>query len=145
MELEGITALVIDDHRDTLELAGMVLEWDGAIVLEAKSAEEALRLLELNDVDVIVCDVYLPRLDGPGFVRAVRARRDGKGDLPCLAVSGDTDPERVAYVLESGFDRFQPKPLDTDVLVAQVRSLVGRAERSASAAPGRRTRIVAFP
>ena len=56
MQLEGITALVVDDHRDTLELAGMVLEWDGAHVLEAKSAEEALKLLDRNVVDVVVCD-----------------------------------------------------------------------------------------
>lgn len=126
MQLQGITALVVDDHRDTLELAGMVLEWDGADVLPAKSAEEALRLLEANPVDVVVCDIYLPRLDGRGFVRALRRRQDGKQQIPALAVSGDTDPERVQMALAAGFDRFQPKPLDTDVLVSHVRSLVGR-------------------
>lgn len=127
MQLEGITALVVDDHRDTLELAGMVLEWDGASVLEAKSAEEAIKLLETHAVDVVVCDIYLPRLDGRGFVRELRRRHDGKQTIPALAVSGDNDPERVQMALAAGFDRFQPKPLDTDVLVGHVRSLVGRA------------------
>jgi CheY-like chemotaxis protein len=126
MHLDGITALVVDDHRDTLELAGMVLEWDGASVLEAKSAEEALKLLERNAVDVVVCDIYLPRLDGRAFVRELRRRSDPKRAIPALAVSGDSDPERVQMALAAGFDRFQSKPLDTDVLVAQVRSLVGR-------------------
>lgn len=126
MDLDGITALVVDDHRDTLELAGMVLEWDGARVLEAKSAEEALMLLDRNPVDVVVCDIYLPRRDGRAFVRALRRRRDAKRAIPALAVSGDTDPVRVQSALEAGFDRFQAKPLDTDVLVEQVRDLVRR-------------------
>lgn len=126
MHLDGITALVVDDHRDTLELAGMVLEWDGASVLEAKSAEEALKLLEKNAVDVVVCDIYLPRLDGRAFVRELRRRHDAKRAIPALAVSGDNDPERVQMALAAGFDRFQSKPLDTDVLVWHVRSLVGR-------------------
>jgi CheY-like chemotaxis protein len=126
MQLTGITALVVDDHRDTLELAGMVLEWDGASVLTAKSAEEALKLLERNDVDVVVCDIYLPRLDGRAFVRELRRRHDVKRAIPALAVSGDNDPERVQMALAAGFDRFQPKPLDTDTLVSHVRSLVGR-------------------
>src|SRR5690606_5996236 len=108
----------------------MVLEWDGASVLEAKSAEEALRLLEQNAIDVVVCDILLPRLDGRAFVRELRHRHDAKRGIPALAVSGDTDPNRVQLALEAGFDRFQAKPLDTDVLVEQVRSLVGRrAER----------------
>ncbi|MDQ3033797.1 MAG: response regulator [Myxococcota bacterium] len=126
MQLLGITALVVDDHRDTLELAGMVLEWDGASVLEAKSAEEALKLLDRNVIDVVVCDIYLPRQDGRAFVRELRKRADDKRSIPALAVSGDNDPERVQMALAAGFDRFQPKPLDTDILVAQVRSLVGR-------------------
>jgi CheY-like chemotaxis protein len=126
MVLDGITALVVDDHRDTLELAGMVLEWDGASVLPAKSAEEALGLLEHHHVDIVVCDIHLPRKDGRQFVRALRQRSDEKRSIPALAVSGDTDPERVQFALDAGFDRFQPKPLDTDVLVSQVRGLVGR-------------------
>lgn len=125
-DLDGITALVVDDHRDTLELAGMVLEWDGARVIEAKSAEEALAILDVQDVDVVVCDIYLPRRDGRQFVRALRGRHDAKARIPALAVSGDSDPERVQMALDAGFDRFQAKPLDTDVLVSQVRDLVGR-------------------
>jgi len=127
MDLDGITALVVDDHRDTLELAGMVLEWDGAHVLEAKSAEEALLLLDENEIDVVVCDIYLPRRDGRQFVRLLRQRHDGKREIPALAVSGDSDPARVQSALEAGFDRFQAKPLDTDVLVMQVRDLVHRS------------------
>lgn len=127
MRLEGITALVVDDHLDTLELAGMVLEWDGAVVIEAKSAEEALRLLDHNHIDVVVCDIHLPRLDGSAFVRALRQRHDAKRTIPALAVSGDTDPERVRRAMEAGFDQFQAKPLETDVLVSRVRRLVGRA------------------
>jgi two-component system CheB/CheR fusion protein len=126
VHLDGITALVVDDHRDTLELAGMVLEWDGARVLEAKSAEEAMALLENNHVDVVVCDIHLPRRDGPALVRSIRARRDWKSRIPALAVSGDTDPVRVQHALDAGFDRFQAKPLETDALVVEVRELVGR-------------------
>jgi CheY-like chemotaxis protein len=124
--LEGITALVVDDHRDTLELAGMVLEWDGAEVLAAKSAEHALELLDTHRVDVVVCDIHLPRRDGRELVRALRNRSDEKRGIPALAISGDDDPSSIRQALAAGFDGFEAKPLDTSILVHRVRALVHR-------------------
>ena len=126
MDLAGITVLVVDDHADTLELAGLVLEWDGATVLSASNAEEGLRLLDRHPVDVVVCDLHLPRVDGVGFARAVRGRTDAKRHVPILGVSGDVTPESIATMIAGGFDRFLAKPLDTDVLLDFVRQLVGR-------------------
>src|SRR5688572_24320913 len=128
MDLAGIRALVIDDHLDSLELARMVLEWDGADVLEAKSAEDALTLLDGNEVDVVVSDLAMPRMDGYQLIRTIRSRRDHKRVIPALAISGNPRMSDENRAIAAGFNRFLAKPVDTDVLVREVRHLVQRDE-----------------
>ena len=132
MDLTGITALVVDDHADTLELVALVLEWAGADVLVARSARDAERLLDDHGVDVIVCDEHLPHVDGCSFVRRVRQRVDEKRAVPVLGVSGDVEPRHIGAMLEAGFDDFLAKPLDTDVLVEAVGRVVDGPCRTAA-------------
>ena len=124
-ELEGLTVLVIDDHLDSLEIAEIALGRAGARVLAAPGAEAGLRFLDTQPVDVLVCDLAMPRLDGFDVVRAVRARRDEKRRIPAIAVSGSGayDGRRA---LAAGFDAHAMKPIAPEALVEHVRRLVGR-------------------
>jgi uncharacterized protein (TIGR02266 family) len=79
------------------------------IFLQAKNGYEGLGILEKEKVDLIICDLYLPVLDGFEMIRRVRDREDTR-DIPLLAVSaGDEESGRKA--IELGADIFLAKPL----------------------------------
>ncbi|UJR79607.1 response regulator [Sandaracinus amylolyticus] len=124
-ELDGLTVLVIDDHLDSLEIAEIVLERAGARVLAAPSAEAGLRFLDTQSIDVLVCDLSMPRVDGFDVVRAVRARKDDKRSLPAIAVSG-SGAHDAGRAITAGFDAHATKPIAPEALVAHVRRLADR-------------------
>ena len=121
-----MTVLVIDDHQDSLELAELVLERAGARVLAAPGAEAGLRFLERERIDVLVCDLAMPTIDGYELLRALRARHDEKRATPALAVSGNAATHDIARALQAGFDVHAAKPIAPDALVEHVRRLADR-------------------
>lgn len=79
------------------------------IFLQAKNGYEGLRILEKDKVDLIICDLYLPVLDGFEMIRRVREQEETR-HIPLLAVSaGDEESGRKA--IELGADIFLAKPL----------------------------------
>jgi CheY-like chemotaxis protein len=124
--LAGITVLVVDDHDDTRELFDLVLARAGARVLSAGDAARALGIVADEAVHVLVCDLAMPRLDGLDLIRRLRARGDGKGALPAIAVSGRALATDVSTALAAGYDAHVAKPVDPSRLVACVRDLARR-------------------
>lgn len=125
--LAGITVLVIDDHMDSLELAELILERAGARVLAAPGAEAGLRFLDREAIDVLVCDLSMPVVDGFELLRVLRSRNDDKRATPAIAVSGNAALMDVSRALEAGFDAHAAKPIAPDALVEHVRRLADRA------------------
>jgi CheY-like chemotaxis protein len=86
--LKGRTILVVDDDRDALELLHMILESCGATVQAASTTMHARGYLLASTPDLIVCDLALPREDGPAFMRSVRASANpALGRVPAVAVT----------------------------------------------------------
>ncbi|SRR6266849_5353819 len=98
--LSGITALVVDDHRDSVQLLVAALEPFGVRVITAGSAPEAREVLSAAEVDIIVCDLGLPGENGLEFIRWVRARPAGR-DVPAIAVTFFSE--------RSGFEKRAPR------------------------------------
>lgn len=131
LRLDGITVLVVDDHDDTRELFGLVLLNAGAHVLSASDAEHALELIGRRAIDVLVCDLAMPRVDGLDLIRRVRARDDDKRAIPAIAVSGRTLPRDIGAALDAGYDAHVAKPIDPAGLVQRVHGLAA-VRRAAS-------------
>lgn len=124
--LDGITVLVIDDHRDSLELAELVLEHAGARVLAAPGVEAGQRFLDREAIDVLVCDLAMPGMEGYELLRSLRARNDAKRALPAIAVSVESASHDASRALQAGFDAHAAKPLVPEALVEHVRRLANR-------------------
>lgn len=77
--------LIVDDDSRLREATRAVLESEGHVVIEASDGGEALRLHVAQPVDVVVCDMFMPRQDGIETIRALR--RDFPA-LKIIAVSG---------------------------------------------------------
>jgi DNA-binding NtrC family response regulator len=120
-ELRG-TVLVVDDERNIRRTLRMVLEGEGATVLEGSSGEEALQILrERRDVDALLIDVLLPGLSGIEVLERLVGQH-GVVPLPVVLISGHaTVSDAVRATRLGAFDFFE-KPLERDRVLVCVRN-----------------------
>jgi two-component system cell cycle response regulator len=118
--------LVVEDNRVNLELMVYLLRSFGHEVAAVPSGEAALELLQRQRVDLVLCDVQMPRMDGLQLLRELRGQ-PLLAELPVVAVTASAmvgDRERL---LAAGFDGYLAKPIDPQLFVAQVEAYLGRA------------------
>jgi CheY-like chemotaxis protein len=130
--LAGVRVLVVDDHTDSGELIGMVLEQAGAVVQLARSAEEALAYLRQASVHVLVSDLSMPGMDGYQLLGAVRAmeRIRGRDPVSAVALTAYAGGEDRARALAIGFQAFASKPIEPAELIDLVaKTMDGREHR----------------
>src|SRR4051812_544620 len=91
--------LLVDDEKNIRRTLRMVLEGEGYSVVEAESAEEGLKLLEAEPVDLGIFDIRLPGMDGLGLL--VKARELWR-DLPIIMISGHAETSDVVEAVKRG-------------------------------------------
>ena len=123
------SVLVADDDPSLLVLAQAALEPDGHTVAVAENGEEACRLFDEQNPDLVLLDVGMPRLDGFGVLR--RLRDSTGGELtPVVMLTALDDNESVARAFEVGATDFQTKPVDWRVLRERIKCML-KAKRDA--------------
>jgi PAS domain S-box-containing protein len=125
--LTGLFVLVVDDEADARELIATVLEQAGARVQTSGTAEEALEIVQRDRPEVILCDIGMPGTDGYTLMRRLRRLPPEQGGLtPAAALTAYSRSEDTRRALDAGFQRHVAKPVEPDMLVAQVAALGGR-------------------
>ena len=114
----GVRVLVVDDHPANRELARLFLAGVGAEVTEACDGEEAVRLAAEQPFDVILMDIRMPRLDGPGALHAIRTVPGPNDATPVLAFTADAADD--TRLLALGFQDVVAKPLQPGALITAV-------------------------
>ena len=117
--------LVVDDEAELADLVREILSRDGYEVTLAKSGREALSLLEAATPDVIVSDLRMPDLDGPGLWRELKARRPELA-ARMVFVTGDTLGADASRFLKEAEVPVMEKPLDLGELRRRVGEVVER-------------------
>jgi signal transduction histidine kinase/CheY-like chemotaxis protein len=120
--LAGACILVVDDEPDAKELVRRLLEEQGARVVLASSAGEALASLADRLPDVMVSDIGMPGMDGYELIRLVRAGSVGR-HVPAVALTAYARPEELARVLRAGYHAHLSKPVQPRELLATVARL----------------------
>ncbi|TDP62028.1 PAS domain S-box-containing protein [Roseateles toxinivorans] len=125
--LQGVRVLLVDDSDINLQVAGRLLELEGALVQPARDGAEALRWVQQRaDFDIVLMDVQMPIMDGLEATRRIRAMPERAG-LPVVALTaGNTDTEH-RRAREAGLQDILSKPIDPELLVQGVLRLLGRA------------------
>ena len=123
--LRGLTILVVDDHRDTVDMLQQYLTLCGAEVIGAGSAKSALAILEPYVLDAAVVDLHMPREDGWWFLRQLRVSLTLSAQAPVYAFSGERHDQLDPA---SGFAGYFFKPVDLDALVAALAALPRRSD-----------------
>ncbi|HXG26761.1 MAG TPA: response regulator transcription factor [Candidatus Binatia bacterium] len=124
------TVLVVDDEPKIAQLARDYLEHAGFGVLLAGDGQSALHAASTRQPDLVVLDLGLPGLDGLEVVRRIRAA----GPTPIVVLTArDTELDKLLG-LELGADDYITKPFSPRELVARVRAVLRRADRSSAPA-----------
>ncbi len=116
--------LVVEDHEPLRRLLLRVLEREGHTVLEAGDGKEALEVLADNEVDVVVTDIRMPRMDGMELLREIR-RRDQTTQVILITAYGEI-PLAVEAMKQGAYD-FLEKEAEGRVNIAQLRARVAAA------------------
>lgn len=120
--------LIADDEARIRRLVSDFLKRDGHTVLEAEDGAAALEIVEAHraELNLVILDVMMPKLDGFGVLRAIRAADNGT-PLPVMMLTARAEDNDELLGLESGADDYVAKPFSPLVLAARVRALLKRA------------------
>jgi CheY-like chemotaxis protein len=115
--LAGRAVLVADDDVDGIELLAEVLRLAGADVRLARTALEALGLLDGTwSPDAMVLDIGLPKVDGYDLLRSIRAM-PALSEVPAVAVSAYAFENDKRRATTAGFQMHLDKPYDVEALI----------------------------
>jgi two-component system, NtrC family, response regulator HydG len=119
------TILIVDDARSTLRALEVILKREGYTVLTAASGTEGLTHIEQHEVDVLLCDVKMPKMDGLTVLRQVKAQEAG---VAVVMMSGHGDISTAVSAMKEGAFDYLVKPFGEDeVLRAVQKALAMRA------------------
>lgn len=122
--------LVCDDDKDIVESIDIYLTQEGYEVLKAYDGDEAIKVLKRNEVDLLIMDVMMPRLDG---IRATLKIRENMS-LPIIILSAKSEDADKILGLNIGADDYMTKPFNPLELVARVKSQLRRYTQLGSTA-----------
>lgn len=111
--------LVVDDDEANRELLLDELEFIGCRGIAAAGGEEALALIDRDDVDVVLLDVLMPSMDGFEVLRRLQSN-PARRMLPVVMISALSDMVNVVRCIELGADDYLPKPFDPVLLKARI-------------------------
>jgi DNA-binding response OmpR family regulator len=117
------TILLVDDEDSIQTLLTYPLERDGYRVVQARDGEEALTRFAEEDVDLVVLDVMLPKLDGLEVCKRLR----GESTVPIIMLTARGDELDKVLGLELGADDYITKPFSIREFRSRVRALLRRA------------------
>ncbi len=121
----SLRILLADDSPTNRMLATKLLERRGHRVTAVADGEEAVAAFQVGDFDAVLLDVEMPKLDGPGAARLLRALEPAGRRVPVLALTGHISPQDRQRFLAAGMDDLVPKPFQPDDLFAALRRATG--------------------
>ena len=119
------TILVCDDDKQIVEAIDIYLTGEGFKVIKAYDGYEALEYLDKNEVDLLIVDVMMPRMDGITMTAKLRE----KYDFPVIFLSAKSEEVDKILGLNMGADDYITKPFTPMELMARVNSQLRRYHR----------------
>ena len=133
--------LIAEDNPVNRELLRELLEMRGHTVAEACDGEEALRIVEQTQPDLLLLDIGMPVLDGFGVIRKIR-ENPRFASTPVVAVTAYAMQGDREKILSSKFDGYLSKPVDAHSLTKELdRVLSQRGEQDSSANQNSRSNV----
>lgn len=127
--MDKLKILVVDDESRMRKLVRDFLVKSHYEVVEASDGEEALTVFfEKNDIDLVILDVMMPKMDGWQVCREIRAY----SKVPIIMLTAKSDERDELLGFELGVDEYISKPFSPKILVARVEAILRRTGQKAS-------------
>ena len=118
--------LIVDDEPQIVRVLKGYLETAGFQVVTASGGTEAIAAFRHEAPDLVVLDLMLPEVDGLDVARAIRRQ----GDVPIIMLTARVEETDRLIGLELGADDYVTKPFSPREVVARVRAVLRRTERT---------------
>ncbi len=133
-DLAGLRVLLAEDNPTNQMVAFQMLRALNAEVMVCSDGVEALERFEVEEFDLVVVDIEMPRLSGLDVIRAIRARGDARAQVPIVALTAYAMREHRERIAAAGSNGLIPKPVTS--VEALGRSLAAHVSRDAAPAAG---------
>lgn len=117
--------LVVEDDRELRELFCSVLSDHGFTAVPATDGENAFDILERTQIDLVISDVMMPRMDGFALTRALR---EAGYSMPVLMITAKESTADKRRGFRAGTDDYMVKPIDVNEMVWRVEALLRRSQ-----------------
>jgi DNA-binding NtrC family response regulator len=121
--------LVIDDDQAIRSVVTLLLERKGHQIVVAENGRRGLKILEADDFDMLIIDIFMPEMDGLEAIRLVRQIRPV---MPILVMSGGAQigamPDYLSMATKLGAIESIRKPFKPETLVAAVTACLGHSD-----------------
>jgi len=117
--------LIIDDSKTVRNLVAFIMKKDGFRVISAEDGLDGLeKLYSTEQIDLIVCDVNMPRMDGFTFIKNVREQEIYR-DLPIIVLSTEGQEKDIQTGMNLGANLYMVKPASPEKLLRNTKMLLG--------------------
>lgn len=131
----GARILIVEDNPVNMELMVYLLSAFGHQPLQAVDGEQGVAMARSELPDLILCDLHLPKLDGYGVLRQLKADPATRA-IPVIATSALPADEQADSLAEHGFDGALAKALEPESFVADIERLLHEMKAGAGAPDG---------
>ena len=120
--LKNLKVLLVEDSEDTLTLLSAMFSREGAHVITATSAADALKWASTNQPDIMISDIGMPDVDGYELLEKLKQMPRMNG-IPAIAISGYASDADRRKAISVGYVALVPKPIDIDALFTLIHDL----------------------
>ena len=117
--------LVIEDNKNMRKLICATLKQNGYSTFEAEDGEVGLDVLDTTHIDLIICDIMMPNMDGYEFTETLR---DGHCETPIIIVTAKEQLEDKKKGFSIGADDYMVKRIDFEELILRIGAILSRSK-----------------
>ncbi len=119
-----VKILIVEDNNKLRKLIDVYLTHNGYKTYNATDGLEALEIINNNMIDLVICDIMMPNMDGFELIEELRGIYT---NLPILIVTAKESKEDKILGFKLGIDDYMVKPIDLEELLMRVKALLRRA------------------
>ncbi len=116
--IKKIKVLYVEDEEDILKFASMVLEDYVDKLFIARNGKEALEILKQEDIDLIITDILMPKLNGIDLIREIK--KNPLWDIAVIVATAHTETQYLLDCIELKVDGYILKPIDVEELLKTI-------------------------